>query len=273
MSLVNAMLRMLAVQALRGNTIAADGVTDSSIEALSSIMSDRQAPVILVRIDEAKYTGQNEGFFVTSGSVTFALDLIVASSVTYQMTDGQTVNQIEIAPTDAGLEFSLDMLDRQWRRVLSDPTNAFAECLRGLIAAYGPVKAARGVDPEGGRKHAIRMVEIEIEPVCDPAPGAALPTVIDTALTKLATVTDYQAAVTIMRAELGKGADLTSWQKVQSTLMTTAAVPGMLGVAPPDALPGLVEAVDFANIGTVINGAQTELTEDILPDPDLGGAA
>ncbi|TIL57746.1 MAG: hypothetical protein E5Y89_28945, partial [Mesorhizobium sp.] len=95
MSLVNAMLRILAVQALRGNTIAADGVTDSSIEALSSIMSDRQAPVILVRIDEAKYTGQNEGFFLTSGTVTFALDLIVASSVTYQTTDGQTVSQIE----------------------------------------------------------------------------------------------------------------------------------------------------------------------------------
>ncbi|MBZ9822339.1 hypothetical protein [Mesorhizobium sp. CA4] len=272
MSLVNAMLRMLAVQALRGNTIAADGVTDSSIEALSSIMSNRQAPVILVRIDEAKYSGRNEGFFVTSGTVTFALDLIVASAVTHKV-DGQTVTDLIIEPTDAGLEFSLDMLDRQWRRVLSDPNNAFAECFRDLIAAIGPVKAARGVDPEGGRKHAIRMVEIEIEPVCDPAPGAALPSVIDAALTRLATVTDYQGAVAIMRAELGKGADLTSWQKVQSTLMTTAAVPGMLGVAPPDALPGLVEAVDFDNVGTVINGAETELTEDILPDPDLGGSA
>ncbi|BCM19249.1 hypothetical protein [Mesorhizobium sp. J8] len=269
MSLVNAMLRMLAAQALRGNTIAADGVTDSSIEALSSIMSDRQAPVILVRIDEAKYSGQNEGLFVTSGTVTFALDLIVASAVAYQTTDGQTVNQIEIAATDAGLEFSLDMLDRQWRRVLSDPTNDFAECFRGLIAAYGPVKAARGVDPEGGRKHAIRMVEIEIEPVCDPAPGAPVPAVIDAALTRLAMVADYQAAVAIMRAELSKGADLTSWQKVQSTLMSTATVPGMLGVAPPDALPGLVEAVDFDDVGTVINGAETELTEDILPDPEF----
>ncbi|RUV24266.1 MULTISPECIES: hypothetical protein [unclassified Mesorhizobium] len=269
MSLVNAMLRMLAVQALRGNTIAADGVTDSSIEALSSIMSDRQAPVILVRIDESKYAGQNEGFFVTSGTVTFALDLIVASSVTYQTTDGQAVNQIEIAPTDAGLEFSLDMLDRQWRRVLSDPNNAFAECFRSLVAAIGPVKAARGVDPEGGRKHAIRMVEIEIEPVCDPAPGAELPPVIDAALTKLATVADYQSAVVIMRGEFAKGVDLMSWQKIQSTLMTTAAVPAMLGVAPPDA----GEVVGFDQVGTVINGEQTELTDDILPDPDLGGSA
>ncbi|MDG4877649.1 hypothetical protein P9273_21335 [Mesorhizobium sp. WSM4935] len=273
MSLVNAMLRMLAVQALRGNTIADDGVTDSSIEALSSIMNDRQAPVILVRIDESKYAGQNEGFFLTSGTVTFALDLIVASTVTYHTTDGQTVSQIEIAPTDAGLEFSLDMLDRQWRRVLSDPNNAFAESFRALVTAIGPVKAARGVDPEGGRKHAIRMVEIEIEPICDPAPGAPLPAVIDAALTRLATIADYQAAVAIMRTEFAKGADLTSWQKVQSTLMTTAAVPGMLGVAPPDAVPDIVEAVDFENVGTVINGAQTELTEDILPDPDLGGAA
>ncbi|RWG53994.1 MAG: hypothetical protein EOQ64_21990 [Mesorhizobium sp.] len=269
MSLVNAMLRMLAVQALRGNTIAADGVTDSSIEALSSIMSDRQAPVILVRIDESKYAGQNEGFFVTSGTVTFALDLIVASSVTYQTTDGQAVNQIEIAATDAGLEFSLDMLDRQWRRVLSDPNNAFAECFRSLVAAIGPAKAARGVDPEGGRKHAIRMVEIEIEPVCDPAPGAELPPVIDAALTQLATVPDYQSAVVIMRGEFAKGFDLMSWQKIQSTLMTTAAVPAMLGVAPPDA----GEVVGFDQVGTVINGEQTELTDDILPDPDLGGSA
>ncbi|TIT94717.1 MAG: hypothetical protein E5W43_25810 [Mesorhizobium sp.] len=135
--------------------------------------------------------------------------------------------------------------------------------------SIGPVKAARGVDPEGGRKHAIRMVEIEIEPVCDPAPGAKLPPVIDTALTKLATVADYQSAVVIMRGEFAKGVDLMSWQKIQSTLMTTAAVPAMLGVAPPDA----GEVVGFDRVGTVINGEQTELTDDILPDPDLGGSA
>ncbi|TIR95748.1 MAG: hypothetical protein E5X19_15805, partial [Mesorhizobium sp.] len=165
MSLVNAMLRMLAVQALRGNTIAADGVTDSSIEALSSIMSDRQAPVILVRIDETKYAAQNEGFFVTSGTVTFALDLIVASSVTYQTTDGQAVNQIEIAPTDAGLEFSLDMLDRQWRRVLSDPNNAFAECFRSRSGRQAASRHRHGTDQTGdgrglpvcGRHHARRV--------------------------------------------------------------------------------------------------------------------
>ncbi|MES0049249.1 hypothetical protein [Mesorhizobium sp. M0053] len=270
MSLVNAMLRMCAVQALRGNTIAGASVTDSSIEALSSIMGDQQAPVILVRIDQAVCSGQNEGFFATSGTATFALDLIVASAVTYQTMEGQTVTEIVIQPTDAGLEFSLDMLDRQWRRVLSDPTNAFAECFRSLVATIGPVKANRGVDPEGGCKHAIRMVELDIEPICDPAPGDALSAVIDNVLTKLATLADYQSAVAIMRAELTKGADLLSWQKVQSTLMTTAKVPGMLGVAPPD--QGIVEVVGFENVGTVINGAETELTEDILPNPDLGGA-
>ncbi|MES0023161.1 MULTISPECIES: hypothetical protein [unclassified Mesorhizobium] len=271
MSLVNAMLRMTAVQALRGNTIAGGGVTDSSIEALSSVMGDQQAPVILVRIDQAEYSGQNEGFFATSGIVKLSLDLIVASAVTYQTTEGQMVTEIVIQPTDAGLEFSLDMLDRQWRRVLSDPTNAFAECFRSLVSTIGPVKETRGVDPEGGRKHAIRMVEVDIEPICDPAPGGALPALIDVVLTRLATVADYQAAVTIMRAELTKGADLLSWQKVQSTLMAAAKVPGMLGVAPPDA--ETVEVVGFENIGTVINGTETELTDDILPNPDLGGSA
>lgn len=268
MSLVNAMLRMLAVQALRGKTIADDGVTDSSIEALSSIMNERSKPVILVRIDQSVHSGHNEGLFATSSTVTFALDLIVASRVAYQTTEGPVITEIEIAPTDAGLEFSLDMLDRQWRRVLSDPANAFAECFRSLVAAYGPVKANRGVDPEGGRKHAIRMVEIDIEPICDPAPGDALPAAIDTALTKLAAVPDYVSAVAIMRAELTKGVDLMTWQKVQSTLMTTAAVPGMLGVAPPDA----GEVVGFETTSAVINGSQTDLSEDQLPDPDLGGS-
>lgn len=266
MSLVCAMLRMTAVQALRGATLAGEKVSDSSIEALSDIMTDAQQPVMLVRIDQSSEPSANEGLFARSATVTLSIDLIVASKVTFAV-EGTPVSELVIEPTDAGLEFSLDVLDRQWRRALSDPENSFAEAFRQLVAGFGPIKASRGVDPETGRKHAIRMIEVEIEPICDPAPGDALPAAIDAVLTQLETVADYVGAVGICRAEFAKGSALLSWQKVQSQLMTTSPVPGLLGVAPPDE----GEAVTFEQFTPVINANEGAAASDVLPEPDEGG--
>lgn len=277
MSLVAAMLRMTAVRALRGNTAAGVAILDSSIEALSDIMTDAQQPAILVRIDQVEEPGKNEGLFARSAIVTLSFDLLVASKVTYEKPNGNgPVTEIVIESTDAGLEFSLDMLDRQLRRALSDPTNAFAEAFRKLVASFGPVKSSRGIDPETGRKHAIRMIEIDVEPICDPAPGEEIGEAIDAVLTLLATVADYVPAVEIMRAELAKGASLTSWQKLQSAMMTAANVPGLLGVAPPDAVSPegeAAEAVELQLVTPFINGHEGAAAGDILPnagDDDQG---
>jgi hypothetical protein len=262
MSLVKAMMRMTAVHALRGRTIAGPFVTASTIEALASVMETAKHPAILLRIDESSESGENEGFFATSSRITFGADLVVASRIVYEVEQeegpARTVEEIVIEPTDDGLEFTLDLLDRQWRRALSDPDNAFGEAFRGLAATIGPVKSQRGVDPETGRKHAIRMIEIEIEPICDVAPGYPIPQAIEDALDLLATVEDYKRAVAIIRDEYGKGTALMSWQKVQATLFATAAVPGMLGVAPPDA----GEVVELEQAGVVVNGAGGDFVDE-----------
>jgi hypothetical protein len=49
-----------------------------------------------------------------------------------------------------------------------------------------------------------------------------------------------------------------SWQKVQATLFATAAVPGMLGVAPPDA----GEVVELEQAGVVVNGAGGDFVDE-----------
>lgn len=235
--IVNALIRIVGVLALRGTTLAEERVIDSSIEALSSILGEKPAPVIVLRVDEGVQPAIGEGFFSTASRLTLALDLIVANKVRHRVGEGEVQETIALEPTDASLEFSLDMLDRQWRRALSDPANPYAEAFRALAGSIGPIKWTRAVDPETGVKHAARMIEIELEPICDPAPGDDENPVIEAALDLVGELAGYHDVVEAIRSELGHGPQR-SWLQVQSVLATTAAVPGLIGMAPPpDGMP------------------------------------
>ncbi|MBB4005806.1 hypothetical protein [Allorhizobium taibaishanense] len=238
MGVVRQLIQIAATEALLGRTIAEDRVKDSLIMALPLIMDDAPAPIIAVSVEDSLSPSTGDGLFRTDVSLTLQLQMAVAKSVTVAVQDEDggsgNVSMLEIGTTDAALEASLNLLDRQWRLALSDPDNAWAEILRDLIAGFGRISDVRMVDPESGRKHAARIIEVTLEPIAEPALGQDVPPAIAAGLDKMAASTDYVDLSRIFTASLYAGADLAKWQDVQAMLGVTQPVPGLIGVGTPD---------------------------------------
>lgn len=237
MGIVRELVQIAVTEALRGRTIAEGRVHDSLIRALPQIMNKGSHPVIAVSIEDCT-SSVSDGLFRTDTAMTLMLQLAIASSVTIPVTTGegeerQTV-ALEIGDTDAALEAYLNLLDRQWRIALADPENAWSELFRRLVPTVGKIDDIRLTDPETGRKHAARIVEITIMPIAEPYPGQADTDVVRAGLEQIATIADYADLAAILTASLEAGQDLFAWQVVQGRLMSLAALPAQIGVGTPD---------------------------------------
>lgn len=237
MGVVRQLVQIAFTEAVRGRTIAGDAVHDSLIKALPQIMDGETQPVIAVSIEDC-VSDNASGLFRTDTSMTLMLQLAIAKSVTVPVTIGEgedaVTTALEIGDTDAALEAALNLLDRQWRIALSDPNNAWAELFRLLVPTVGKVSDIRLTDPETGRKHAARIVEIAIEPIAEPYPGQGDTEIVRQGLAQVAAVPDYADLAAIFSESLDAGADLYAWQVVQGRLLSTAPVPALIGVGTPD---------------------------------------
>ena len=231
MGVVRQLIQVAVTEALKGRTIAGQAVHDSLIKALPQIMKGEVHPVVAVSIEDC--TSQDgEGLFRTDASMTLMLQLAITKSVTVPVIEGE--DALEIGDTDAALEASLNLLDRQWRIALSDPLNAWAELFRQLVPHVGKVSDIRLTDPETGRKHAARIVEITIAPIAEPYPGQGDMDVVRAGLAQIATIADYVDLAAILSASLDAGAALFDWQVVQGRLLSLSAMPALIGVGTPD---------------------------------------
>lgn len=231
MGVVRQLIQVAVTEALRGRTIAGNIVHDSLIKALPQIMNGEVHPVVAVSIEDC-ISQDGDGLFRTDASMTLMLQLAIAKSVTVSVVEGEEA--LEIGDTDAALEASLNLLDRQWRIALSDPLNAWAELFRQLVPHVGKVSDIRLTDPETGRKHAARIVEITIAPIAEPFPGQGDMDVVRQGLAQMATIADYADLAAILSASLDAGAALFDWQIVQGRLLSLSAMPAMIGVGTPD---------------------------------------
>lgn len=231
MGVVRQLIQVAVTEALKGRTIAGQAVHDSLIKALPQIMKGEVHPVVAVSIEDC-ISQDGDGLFRTDASMTLMLQLAIAKSVTVPVIEGE--DALEIGDTDAALEASLNLLDRQWRIALSDPLNAWAELFRQLVPHVGKVSDIRLTDPETGRKHAARIVEITIAPIAEPYSGQADTDVVRAGLAQMAAIADYADLAAILTASLDAGATLFDWQIVQGRLLSLAAMPALIGVGTPD---------------------------------------
>ncbi len=237
MGVVRELIQVAVTEALKGRTIAGEAVHDSLIKALPQIMEGDIHPIVAVSIEDC-ISQDGDGLFRTDASMTLMLQLAIAKSVSVPVTVGEgeeaVTTALEVGDTDAALEASLNLLDRQWRIALSDPLNAWAELFRQLVPHVGKVSDIRLTDPETGRKHAARIVEISISPIAEPYPGQGDQDVVRQGLAQMATEPDYADLAAILSASLDAGEDLFDWQVVQGRLLSLSGMPALIGVGTPD---------------------------------------
>lgn len=168
MSLARLFLRMSAVRALRGATLAGQAVYDSG-GSLDHLLSTAPAPVILVYTDEQRETPTGRA---DMGRGQTGCDLVLEMAITgvSSTTDGAAV--AEIAETDAGQELMLDLLERQVMLAFTAGQGVWPDTFRNFAVTYRGIISRRALSEAGAVRYAARQLVISCDLLIDPLPGA-----------------------------------------------------------------------------------------------------
>ena len=174
MSLTTFALRIAAVRALRGNTLASDRVFDSEIIPLDQIATAQKAPFISVYTDEEKtisITGRD--ILGAQREIELSFEVAVSTQVDVTVTDdtGGTTSetQVSVPQTDAALEAQLNIVGRQITRALLDPDNAWAEIWRKMIVRIIKIDEKRGAMSQNGLRFAARQFIFSCAVIAEPS--------------------------------------------------------------------------------------------------------
>ncbi len=195
MSLSRLALRIVTVAALRGRTWAGDAVRDSAIPPLDVAAREERLPFLSVYTDDGEVSPRNGDLL--SGQP--GCSLVIESAVTAQMRPG---GDWVIPTTDAGMETTLDLLDRQVRRILMEGDNAWSRLWRALVTEVRGLRSLRGASDEKGVRFAGRQLEIQVTTLPDPRPGHAASGVWSDLLEALAADIFLAPLVALLRAEI-----------------------------------------------------------------------
>lgn len=164
MSLVRLAHRLATVRALRGATLAGPRVIDSSILAVDAVAQEETRPFVVVYTDDLvrHQRGLDPSRPVDN------LSIVLEIGGTSAMINDESW---AIPPTDAGLELTIDIIERQIAVALADGS-PWAEIWRRLHDGDPRWKSLRGSTTEGIRL-AGRQITIDVTPIAEPAFGRA----------------------------------------------------------------------------------------------------
>ncbi len=221
-----AAIRICAVEALRGRTLAGQRVLDSDIGSIDDADTER-SPFIAVYTDEENADGLA---LVFEFGVTARMRLV--DPVTQQPIDGDGVPE-----TDGEIELALDMIQRQIHVALADPENAWADCWRGLFGRPTPT-SLRGADSKDGVRFAARQLRMVGRAQADPPFGHPLVTGSVwskfMALVQASDEPGLAAKAGIFASLVGTAKPLTDWRILQAALAQSGPVADALGQSRAD---------------------------------------
>lgn len=195
MSLARLALRLLTVAALTGRTDAGGKVCDSEIVPIDERADEVRLPYIAVYVDDAEAKGSKLDMFPAEGSVTLILEIGVTARVMSQVDDdGEAVLGWGIPPTDAGLEMMIDIIERQARVAIGDPTDPWSVLWRRVVTNVRAIKVVRGASDRNGVRFAGRQLALVCDIIADPQPGQPLAAVWADVAAALKADTNLQAA-------------------------------------------------------------------------------
>ncbi len=172
MSLTRFALRVSAVRAIRGQTLAGMNVLDSMSQRIDNrISADRQA-VISVYTDDQRDDVSGRGDIGSENPVVdLILELAVSEATTYTL-EGETSEQVAIPQTDPAMEMLLDIIERQAISALTTGVGPWASIWRTIATNIRAKVSRRGVFDEAGGRFAARQVTMSIETTLEPVKGS-----------------------------------------------------------------------------------------------------
>jgi hypothetical protein len=163
MSIARTAVRVAAVKAITGRTLAGPRVADSAIEPIDVAVGEVRLPIITVTTDDDVVDPQ--GRDVWSGRRD--LDLVIEMAVATEVKDGG----FTIPQTDAGFEWTLDIMEHQIERALFDEGTPWAAVFMRLVPRVHKRVSRRGASVERGVRFAARQLVLTVDTVSTPATG------------------------------------------------------------------------------------------------------
>lgn len=170
MSLARLALRLLTVKALTGRTQAGAMVRDSEIGVIDERGKDEKHPFIAVYVDEGSAEGEKLDLFPAEGTVALIIEIGVTARMGNE--EGKELPGWGLPVTDAGMELMLDLIERQIRSALADPTEAWAILWNKLAPRLKAIKVIRGASDKDGVRFAGRQLSLTLSLLADPEFGA-----------------------------------------------------------------------------------------------------
>lgn len=252
MSLVPLALRTATIEALRGATFAGDQVFDSAIQPLDELVNGSPVPLITVSVDDTETRMSGLDFLMADLSLDLVIELAVATFVRAEAPDGGVMVEVTVPYTDDGLEWTLDLMERQIFRRLADDA-LWPTLWRDLACKCTKRVTRRGADSTKGAKFAARQIVLSLTPLLEPPPGC--PVAVDSVFGRfIAALTQpgLSSQVPLLRKIL-MGEPLPPWDQAAAMLGISPVSAAAIGVGP--------EEQGAQSIGLDIDG--------IAVDPDI----
>lgn len=229
MSLVNFAIRICLKRALLGRTLAKARVFDSMVVPLDETPVDGTLPQIIVATDDDMIVCSSFALDVDARD----LDVIIEMELASEVPAPAGGIGFAIPQTDAGLEASLDFIQREIFRALNDPGSVWANLFRRFVQTPKKMLKRRGASNDKGAKFAARQIVITVEPVNEPAYGTPPSGLWETFITAMRADDELAEYGDVVEA-LIVGEPLPSWRVLQAALGHTDAEARALGSAPFD---------------------------------------
>lgn len=239
MSLARTILRIAAVQAITGNTLAGDAVFDSDIDPIDQRVSsaDEPRPLIVIYTDDDQSTPTGFADFLQGGQVELVIEVVYAGRTTVSLDpdgpDGpETAEIIEISGRDAANEILLDLIERQAIRALTMGADTWSQIWRLVASNCARRLSRRGASAEQGNRFAIRQVVLTLEPLVDPVPGQPLKegSAWDRALS-LMSESQFGRIADVLRED-AEGDPITEWRRFAGQLGVNLETISGIGLGP-----------------------------------------
>lgn len=237
MSLARTILRIAAVQAITGKTLAGDAVFDSDIDPIDQRVSETPQPLVVVYTDDDQSTPNGFSDFLQGSQVELVVEVVYAGRASVTMdADGpdgpQEAEVLQLSGRDAANEILLDMIERQVVRTLTAGQGKWSQVFRGVACNCTRRLSRRGASAEQGVRFAVRQLVLTLEPIIDPVPGMPIPagSVWDRALTLLED-SQFGPVARMLREDI-EGQPITEWRRFAGQLGVSLETMSAIGMGP-----------------------------------------